>query len=54
MYVYGGALIETEDTTNEFWMFDFSTLIWTQIHPQNRTNITHGNEDFQSDTVVSV
>ena len=31
MYIYGGALLPSEQITDELWKFNFETLKWTQI-----------------------
>ena len=43
MYIYGGALLPSEEITNELWRFDFRTLTWTEIE-----SCQSGNESLSS------
>ena len=38
MYIYGGALIPSEEITNELWRYDFHNMNWTQIDQCSQTN----------------
>ncbi len=33
MYVYGGALLPSEEITNELWALDLTNLTWTLLPP---------------------
>ncbi len=48
MYIYGGALVENEDITNELWQFDFVTLSWQQL---NRQQFDNGSNNMSTSDV---
>ena len=32
MYIFGGALVPSEEVTNELWSLDLSSLTWTLVN----------------------
>ena len=45
MYIYGGALIPSEEITNELWRYDFHNMNWTEI---DQCRVTSDNDTESS------
>lgn len=39
MYIYGGALLPSEQITDELWKFSFDNLSWTQIQEHRNESV---------------